>query len=185
MRHKTRMRAKPFRGMLSTNVLIGALSVGAVLAVTAVRRARRVRPDKLVPREVTATFTERTSVVEGVRMRWLEHGQGYPVVLVHGIPTSPELWRKVMPRLRGARALAWEMVGYGRSIPEGRGRNISVAKQADYLAAWLRQLGIGRAVLVGHDLGGGVAQIAAARYPGLCTGLLLTNAIGYDSWPIP
>lgn len=58
-------------------------------------------------------------------------------------------------------------------------------KQADYLAAWLRQLGIDRAVLVGHDLGGGVVQIAATRYPGLCAGLLLTNAIGYDSWPIP
>ena len=90
-------------------------------------------------------------------------GQGYPVVLVHGIPTSPKLWRRVLPRLRGARALAWEMVGYGASIPEGRRRDISVAKQADYLAAWLRQLGVDRAVLVGHDLGGGVVQIAAAH----------------------
>jgi pimeloyl-ACP methyl ester carboxylesterase len=139
----------------------------------------------LPPKEVAATFTERTAFVQGIQMRWLEHDQGQPVVFVHGIPTSPELWRRVLPRLRGAHALAWEMVGYGASIPEGRGRDISVGKQADYLAAWLRQLGIDRAVLVGHDLGGGVVQIAAARYPGLCAGLLLTNAIGYDSWPIP
>lgn len=34
------------------------------------------------------------------------------------------------------------------------------------------------------DLGGGVAQIAAVGYPRLCRGLFLTNAIGYDSWPI-
>lgn len=77
------------------------------------------------------------------------------------------------------------MVGYGGSIPMGEGRDISVARQADYLLAWLDALEIDRAVFVGHDLGGGVAQIAAVRAPGRCAGLVLTNAIGYDSWPIP
>lgn len=118
-------------------------------------------------------------------MSWIEQGDGAPVILVHGIPTSPELWRKVVPMLPGVRVLAWEMVGYGQSITEGRALDISVARQADYLAAWMRQLGIGTAVLAGHDLGGGVVHIAAVRHPELCGGLFLTNAIGYDSWPIP
>jgi pimeloyl-ACP methyl ester carboxylesterase len=113
-----------------------------------------------------------------------EHGGGQPVVLVHGIPTCPALWRHVAPRLHDARVLAWEMVGYGQSIAAGRGREISVARQADYLVAWLRALGIERAVLAGHDLGAGVVQIAAVRRPDLVAGLFLTNAIGYDSWPI-
>ncbi|HEV2819117.1 MAG TPA: alpha/beta hydrolase, partial [Solirubrobacteraceae bacterium] len=39
--------------------------------------------------------------------------------------------------------------------------------------------------LVGHDLGGGVAQIAAVRAPERCAALVLTNSIAYDSWPIP
>ncbi len=123
--------------------------------------------------------------VGGIRMAWVEEGEGFPVVLVHGIPTSPSLWRRVLPRLGGARCLAWEMVGYGGSHARGRDRDISVAKQADYLAAFLDSLGISRAVLAGHDLGGGVAQILAVRRPELCAGLVLTNAIGYDSWPIP
>ncbi len=122
--------------------------------------------------------------VDGVRMRWEEQGEGAPVVLLHGIPTSPSLWRHVVPQLQGARVLAWEMVGYGESIPEGRDRDISVARQAEYLAAWMRQLGLGPAILVGHDLGGGVAQIVAVRYPELVRGLVLTNCIAYDSWPI-
>ncbi len=185
MRQKNMTKTKRSTRTLSISLLLGAVAAGAGLAVSAMRRLRRVQRSTIFPNEITATFTKRASVVAGIRMRWLEHGQGYPVVFVHGIPTSPELWRKVMPRLRGGQALAWEMVGYGASIAEGRGRNISVAKQADYLAAWLQQLGIERAVLVGHDLGGGVVQIAATRYPGLCAGLLLTNAIGYDSWPIP
>lgn len=127
----------------------------------------------------------KTATVDGIAMRWEERGTGTPLVLVHGIPTCPALWRRVAPRVENARRLAFEMVGYGASIPQGRGRDISVAKQADYLVAWLKHLGIERAVLAGHDLGGGVVQIAAVRHPETCAGLFLTNAIGYDSWPIP
>ena len=130
-------------------------------------------------------MVERRAEVGGIGMRWHEAGDGIPVVLIHGIPTSPALWRHVVPRLRGARCLAWEMVGYGASIPEGRERDISVSAQADYLLAWLKSLGIERVTLAGHDLGGGVAQIAAVRNPAICAGIFLTNAIGYDSWPIP
>lgn len=123
--------------------------------------------------------------VRGIPMRWTEAGEGPPVVLVHGIPTGPALWRHVMPRLFGVRCLAFEMVGYADSIPAGRGRDISVSRQADYLLGWLEAIGIERAVLAGHDLGGGVVQIAAVRRPAACVGLFLTNAIAYDSWPIP
>ncbi|WP_075791280.1 alpha/beta fold hydrolase [Massilia putida] len=128
---------------------------------------------------------EQTITVENTRMSWVESGSGFPVVLVHGIPTSPALWRHVTPRLPGARCIAWEMVGYGSSRVQGRGRDISVARQADYLAAFVDALGISRAVFAGHDLGGGVVQILAVRRPDLCAGLMLTNAIAYDSWPIP
>jgi pimeloyl-ACP methyl ester carboxylesterase len=127
----------------------------------------------------------RTAMVDGIAIRWEEEGDGLPLVLVHGIPTCPALWRHVVPRITGATCLAWEMVGYGGSIPEGRSRDISVARQAHYLLAWLKTVGIERAVFAGHDLGGGVVQIAAVREPARCAGLFLTNAIGYDSWPIP
>lgn len=128
--------------------------------------------------------SQRTTVRD-VPLRWEETGQGFPVVLIHGIPTAPALWRHVVPRIDGACCLAFEMVGYGHSIPAGRERDISVARQAAYLLGWLDALGVQRAILVGHDLGGGVAQIAAVRQPQRCAGLLLTNAISYDSWPIP
>lgn len=129
--------------------------------------------------------TSRRETVDGVPIRWEERGSGPVVVLVHGIPTSPELWRHVIPRLGGVRVLAFEMVGYGQSIPAGREHPISVADQARYLNRWLDHLAVDRAVLVGHDLGGGVVQIAAVDRPDRCGGLVLTNAIAYDSWPIP
>lgn len=123
--------------------------------------------------------------VDGVRTRWLEHGSGRPVVLVHGIPTSPRLWRRVMPLVRG-RSLAWEMRGYGSSIRAGRDSDLGLAAQAGYLLAWLDSLELDEPpVPVGHDLGGGVAQIAAVRAPGRFSALALTNSVCYDSWPIP
>jgi pimeloyl-ACP methyl ester carboxylesterase len=127
----------------------------------------------------------KSAEVEGINMRWEEEGEGTPVVYVHGIPTSPRLWRHVIPQVNDARSLAWEMVGYGGSMQEGSDRDISVAKQADYLASWMRELELEKAILVGHDLGGGVVQILAVNHPELVRGLVFTNAICYDSWPIP
>ncbi len=130
----------------------------------------------------------RTATVDGITMRWEEDGVAgadgdVPVVFLHGIPTSPRLWRHVLPLVAGRR-LAWEMVGYGESIPEGAGRDVSVSCQAEYLLAWLRAVDAWPAVLVGHDLGGGVAQIAAVREFTACAGLVLVNSVSYDSWPI-
>jgi pimeloyl-ACP methyl ester carboxylesterase len=122
---------------------------------------------------------------EALGFRWLETGEGPPVVLIHGIPTSPELWRHVLPLIPGARLLALEMVGFGRSWSHGVGRDISVKAQAAHLFRWLDVVGIQRALLVGHDLGGGVAQIAAVSRPERVSGVVLCNSIAYDFWPIP
>lgn len=124
---------------------------------------------------------------DGLVLRWEQHGDGggTPVVLLHGIPTSPALWREVAAQLPDDRVLTFELVGYGDSIPQGEDRDLSLGAQADYVAAWLDRLGIASAVVGGHDLGGGVAQILAVRRPDLVAGLLLTNAVCYDSWPIP
>jgi pimeloyl-ACP methyl ester carboxylesterase len=121
--------------------------------------------------------------VDGVRMHWQECGEGLPVVMVHGLCTSPLLWRHVAPRIVGARCLAWEMVGYGNSINYASTPAISIAQQATYLLAWLRALHVKSAILVGHDLGGGVVQIAAKEQPDICAGLVLVNSVGYDAWP--
>lgn len=159
-------------------LLGGAIAAGALATLA----WRRLAPDDHSSGDLPH---RQYADVGGIRMSWIEQGEGIPVILLHGIPTSPDLWRHVIPRLSGVRVLAWEMVGYGHFLSEGEGRDISVAQQAEYLAQWMDKLGIERAILAGHDLGGGVAQILAVRHPRLCSGLFLTNAIGYDSWPIP
>ena len=121
---------------------------------------------------------------DGLSLHWLEQGDGPAVVFLHGIPTGPRLWLHVVPELDGVRALCWEMVGYAHSIDEGAGRDLSVRQQAEYLNAWMQAVGLEEALLVGHDLGGGVAQIMAVHHPERVRGLVLINAISYDSWPV-
>ncbi|AOT03270.1 hypothetical protein ASPU41_07885 [Arthrobacter sp. U41] len=99
-------------------------------------------------------MTEWQPMREDAHGRWAERGTRAPVILIHGIPTSPRLWRHVMPLVEG-RCLAWEMPGYGSSIPRGAHQDLSLSAQADYLLEWLGSLDIGeKPVLVGHDLGG-------------------------------
>ncbi|MCC9136528.1 alpha/beta fold hydrolase [Pontibacter silvestris] len=140
--------------------------------------------------DVAAPENSYSGVVDGINMRWEEHGDNstgsIPVVMVHGIPTHPRLWRYIIPKVArpGIQCFAWELVGFGWSMEEGLHRDISVAKQAEYLYSWLQHKGITRAVFVGHDLGGGVLQQLLTHHPELCAGLTLVDCIAYKNWPV-
>lgn len=120
----------------------------------------------------TATMTARVRVLDS-EMAYLDAGHGdRTVVLLHGNPTSSHLWRNVIPHLTDrARVLAPDLIGMGASgkpdIP------YRFADHARYLDAWFDALGLERAVLVGHDWGGALAQDRAARDPDRVEGLVL------------
>ena len=180
--HPREHRSLALRVGVGIGVVAALALAGLVTLVLGV--ARR---DNLPVRDWPVADEEpRSRLVDGVLLRWEEHGEGgVPVVLVHGLPTSPRLWRRVIPRLQDCHVYAWELVGYGRSIRAGAGRDISVAAQARHLYAWMRALGLERAVLVGHDLGGGVVQRLAAAHPEHVAGLVLVDSVAFDNWPSP
>ena len=93
-----------------------------------------------------------------------DEGQGPPVLLLHGIPVRNLLWKGVIPPLvaGGYRAIAPDLAGFGRSEAPA-GVEIHVANQAGWMLGLLDALAIERAVVVGHDIGSGVAQIMAVR----------------------
>lgn len=130
-------------------------------------------------------MSERRIPVCGRDLHVRVEGSGPPILLVHGIPTNGELWREVVPRLATrARVIVPDLLGYGRSDPPD-GLPVGIRAQADYLLGLLDALGIDRATVVGHDIGGGVAQILAVRHADRVERLGLVNSVCYDSWPIP
>jgi pimeloyl-ACP methyl ester carboxylesterase len=130
-------------------------------------------------------------VVAGVRLYVVDHGRPAsphvpPLLLIHGLPTSAYLWRDVMRDLgREHRTLAPDLVGLGYS-ERPRWQGYGLAAQARRLVALLDRLALPRVVVVGHDLGGGVAVHLAATAPGRVAGLVLTDApVHADVWPPP
>ena len=119
------------------------------------------------------------------RHLWRAGDAGPLVLLVHGIPTDHTLWWDVVPRLQEhARVVAVDMLGFGASVaPPGAG--VDIASQAVALLDLLDVLGEERALVVGHDLGGGVAQILATTSPQRLTGAVIVDGVCYDGWPVP
>lgn len=114
---------------------------------------------------------------------------GEEVLLLHGIPASARLWQGVMPRLVAAGYRVWapDLPGYGEtSLPEDGDHSLVGA--ATLLAHWIRDgdsPGPRAPVwLVGHDLGGAVAQILVTRHPGTVQRLTLGDTVAEDSWPV-
>ena len=70
-------------------------------------------------------------------MAYVDTGQGDPIVLLHGNPTSSYLWRNVIPHLeKHGRCLAPDLIGMGES-GKAPGGSYRFLDEARYLDAWL------------------------------------------------
>lgn len=126
-----------------------------------------------------------TTSIDGAQIACRRAGSGPAVLLIHGIPTSSRLWDGVGAELAADfDVIAPDMLGYGES-DKPLDRDVSIAAQAELLCGLLEALGVGPAIVVGHDIGGGVAQIMAVREPDRLAALGLIDAVCFDSWPIP
>jgi pimeloyl-ACP methyl ester carboxylesterase len=110
-------------------------------------------------------------------------GGGDPVVLLHGFPTSSRLWHSVARDFRpGHRLVIVDLPGYGRSDAPTPART-SLGAHAAAVRALLDDLGIARAVVAGHGLGGGVAQAFAIQWPTRVSALALISSAGFGVAP--
>jgi pimeloyl-ACP methyl ester carboxylesterase len=110
-------------------------------------------------------------------------GEGEPIVFVHGFPTSSHLWTEVVRFApAGHRLVVVDLLGFGRS-DRPAGRDVSVRGHAERMVGLLDELGINYACIVGHDVGGGVAQAMAVRWPQRVSRLCLVNSVAFDEWP--
>jgi pimeloyl-ACP methyl ester carboxylesterase len=124
--------------------------------------------------------------VDGARLYYYAagtRGKADPLLFLHGFPTSSHLWRDVVPEIpAGNRIVVADLLGYGRSDRPGK-KDVGIAGHAARVIGLMDALRIEHCAVVGHDLGGGVAQYLAVEHPARVTRMALISSVGFDEWP--
>ncbi|SDL31796.1 alpha/beta fold hydrolase [Streptomyces indicus] len=127
----------------------------------------------------------RYRTVHGYRRAFRMAGKGDAVLLIHGIGDSSDTWRDIMPGLaRSHRVIAPDLLGHGHS--DKPRADYSLAAYANGMRDLLSVLGVERATIVGHSLGGAVAMQFAYQFPERCERLVLvgTGGVGRHVTPL-
>ena len=113
----------------------------------------------------------------GLRMHYLDEGEGKPVILFHGQPTWSFLYRTVIPPLveAGYRCIAPDFVGLGRSDKPVDDAFYTYDMHAESVGALLGSLGLRDATAVGQDWGGPIGLRFATEHPEVVTRLVVLN----------
>jgi haloalkane dehalogenase len=130
--------------------------------------------------------------VQGKKIAYVEAGEGDPIVLLHGNPTSSYLWRNVIPELVGrGRVIAPDLIGQGDSekLPASDGpQRYSFLTAYHYLDGLLAAIGADQNVtLVIHDWGSALGFYWAQQHPGAVRGIAYMEGIvcpvTWEDWP--
>jgi pimeloyl-ACP methyl ester carboxylesterase len=144
----------------------------------------------------TSTQERRSSHVVHYNLSYIvqgaEHGTDGAVVLLHDIMGGAFTWKDLLPQLAATKRAVYaiDMLGYGLSDHPWPA-DTSIWGHADCLQFLFNQLNLTNIVLVGHGIGGGVAQVLATRLShNRVAALVLIDTICYEytfapDWPFP
>jgi pimeloyl-ACP methyl ester carboxylesterase len=126
---------------------------------------------------------ERDADINGIRIHYLDAGDGDLVVLLHGFAQTSHMWRPLMEQLAANhRVVAVDLRGAGGSAkPEG---GYDKKTMAEDVYALVTSLGYEQATVVGHDIGLMVAYAYAAQHPDAVDRIVLMDAFlpGIGDW---
>jgi haloalkane dehalogenase len=137
-------------------------------------------------------YEKKFQQVNGKRLAYVEVGEGDPIVLLHGNPTSSYLWRNVIPELASSgRVIAPDLIGHGDSekLPASDGAERYTFETAyHFLDGLLQSIGANKNVtLVIHDWGSALGFYWAQQHSNDVRGIAymegITCPLSWDNWP--
>jgi pimeloyl-ACP methyl ester carboxylesterase len=119
----------------------------------------------------------RSVQVFGQTIKYYDHGEGPPVVLLHGLGADADVWAYCLePLSQSHRVIAPDLLGFGRSSKPLI--NYRIATFVEMLDRFLHTLGLKQVSIAGHSMGGWVAASFAVLFPERLHKLVLNDAIG-------
>jgi pimeloyl-ACP methyl ester carboxylesterase len=113
--------------------------------------------------------------VNGLHLYYETHGQGRPMILLHGGLASGETFGPIIPALSADHmVIAPDLQGHGRTADIDR--PIDARLMADDIAALIGHLGLDHPDVVGYSLGGGVAFWTAVKHPEVVGRMVMVSA---------
>lgn len=141
------------------------------------------RPTRLRAVPVVRLSQHRIRLADGHHVSALVAGRGIPLVVVHGFSAEGLLYAQTLSRLvsMGFKVVAIDTAGHGGTAVLPRD-GLELAAYSRLLGRAVEELGIRRAVFVGHSMGGRLVTELAAQDPSRAIALLLIDAIVGDTW---
>lgn len=161
---------------------IVAWTAAAIVAALGVAWFALQRPDIPIATLKAKYANAQSRFVElpgGVVAHYRDQGDpsGPSIVMVHGFSASLHAWEPWVARLGGYRVVTLDLPGHGLTLAP-KGYQASTDANADLVDALAQKLALGRYVVVGNSMGGGVAWDLALRHPDHVRGLVLVDAVG-------
>lgn len=140
-----------------------------------------IRKDIALSNTGTSNFVK----IGDYTIHYVEAGKGEPMIMIHGWLCWGAYWKKVIPLVRDRyHVYAPDLLGHGISDkPLGKEVSYGTDAQAERIIAFMNALGIQKAVLVGHSMGGEIAAKVALAVPERVKGLVLVCAAGMEETP--
>ena len=125
-------------------------------------------------------------LINSNRVSYGVFGQGDPVVLIHGTPSSSLIWRNIVPILvdAGFKVFVWDLLGYGVSErPWNPEVDTSISGQVPILTCLFQHWGLETAHIIAHDIGGAIAQRLSVFHQEKVRSLTMIDVVSFDSYP--
>ncbi|WXG46720.1 MAG: alpha/beta hydrolase [Candidatus Atabeyarchaeum deiterrae] len=114
-------------------------------------------------------------LVNGLKTFYEEKGKGKALILIHGAGGFGGYWVRQFSGLsKNRRVIAIDLPGHGKS--ERLKEKVSIEGYVDHVAAFMKQMKLDKAVIVGHSMGGLVVQQLALKHPELCDKIIIAES---------
>ena len=148
---------------MKKSLVVPAVGIAAVAGLVSARRSNWPVP--------SAPYS--LLKIAGEQIHYRDEGSGPAILLIHGLAVHLHSWRKVFPELSAAhRVVAFDLPGFGFSHRDTE-QCFSLDCHARRAVSVLDALGIDTATIVGHSMGGAIAQHIAAAIPERVSSLVL------------